>query len=257
MVDWKPILQGLSDKIQGNVFTIIHQRNTMPVQRFKGLLDKQAQDAILETLSNLEVGITLISEEGDQIFGDGCYTMVADPVDGTTNLARGLSPAVLSISVSDTGLQSGTVAGIVTNFFTGETFYAERGKGVTLDGTTINVAPDIKYRHGMIGMDVSKNPAMDRLGKLIGASRHIRQQGCSAMSLCSVAAGTLDAHIDLRGIVRTTDISAGLLMIKEAGGVYALNGELFGDMELTQSTRVELVAASNRRLLDEIDSIMG
>jgi fructose-1,6-bisphosphatase/inositol monophosphatase family enzyme len=48
--------------------------------------------------------------------------MVADPVDGTTNLARGLSPAVASISVSETGLQRGVIAGIVSNFFTGETF---------------------------------------------------------------------------------------------------------------------------------------
>ena len=257
MVDWKPILHELSNKIQGSVLTVIHQRNSLPVQRFKDLLDKQAQDAILETLERLDIGITLVSEEGDQIFGDGRYTMVADPVDGTTNLARGLNPAVTSISVSETDHQSGAVAGIVTNFFTGETFYAEKDMGATLDGAPIKAAPDIKYRHGMIGMDMSKNPAMDRLGKLIGASRHVRQQGCSAMSLCNVAAGTLDAHIDLRGIVRATDISAGLLMIREAGGVYAINGELFGDMELTQGTRVELVAASNPRLLDEIESIMG
>ena len=257
MVDWHGILHKLSDKIQGSVLSVIHQRNSMPVHRFKDLLDLQAQDAILETLGKLDVGITLVSEEGNQVFGDGRFTMVADPVDGTTNLARGLSPAVTSISVSETDQQSGAVAGIVTNFFTGETFYAEKGVGATLEGDIINVAPDIKYRHGMIGMDISKNPAMDRLGRLIGASRHVRQQGCSAMSLCSVAAGTIDAHIDLRGIVRATDISAGLLMIREAGGVYTVNGELLGDMMLTQSTRVELVAASNPRLLEEIESIMG
>jgi myo-inositol-1(or 4)-monophosphatase len=257
MVDWHGILHKLSDKIQGNVLSVVHQRNSMPVQRFKDLLDLQAQDAILETLGKLDVGITLVSEEGDQVLGDGRFTMVADPVDGTTNLARGLSPAVTSISVSETDQQSGALAGIVTNFFTGETFYAEKGAGAMLDEDTINVAPDIKYRHGMIGMDISKNPSMDRLGRLIGASRHVRQQGCSAMSLCSVAAGTLDAHIDLRGIVRATDISAGLLMIREAGGVYKVNGELFGDMMLTQGTRVELVAASNPRLLEEIESIMG
>jgi myo-inositol-1(or 4)-monophosphatase len=257
MVDWYGILHKLSDKIQGSVLSVIHQRNSMPVHRFKDLLDLQAQDAILETLGKLDVGITLVSEEGDQVFGDGRFTIVADPVDGTTNLARGLSPAVTSISVSETDHQSGTLAGIVTNFFTGETFYAEKGVGATLEGDTINIAPDIKYHHGVIGMDISKNPAMDRLGRLIGASRHVRQQGCSAMSLCSVAAGTMDAHIDLRGIVRATDISAGLLMIREAGGFYTVNGELFGDMMLTQDTRVELVAASNPRLLEEIESIMG
>ena len=257
MIDWTPILHELSDRIQSSVLTVIHQKNSMPVQRFKDLLDKQAQDAILETLGKLDVGIKLVSEEGDQVFSDGRYTMVADPVDGTTNLARGLSPAVTSISVSETDHQSGAVASIVTNFFTGETFYAEKGRGATLDGAAINVAPDIRYRHGMIGMDISKNPTMDKLGKLIGASRHVRQQGCCAMSLCNVAEGTLDAHIDLRGFVRTTDISAGLLMIREAGGVYAINGELFGDMELTQGTRVELVASSNPRLLEEIESIRG
>jgi myo-inositol-1(or 4)-monophosphatase len=257
MINWHKVLNEINDKIQGNVLSVTHLRNTLPVQRFKALLDKQAQDAIIETLDKLKADVTLVSEEGDQVFGEGTYTMVADPVDGTTNLARGLSPAVASISVSETGYQSGVIAGIVSNFFTGETFYAEKGKGATLDKQEINVAPDIKYRHGMIGMDISKNPAMDRLGKLIGVSRHVRQEGCSAMSLCNVAAGILDAHIDLRGIVRATDISAGLFIIKEAGGVYMINGKRFEDMPLTRTTRVELIAACTPKLLDEIEEIMG
>lgn len=256
-MDWRKVLHTVNDRIQGNVLSMTHMRGTMPVQRFKAVLDKQAQDAIIETLEKLQADVTLVSEEGDKVFGDGTYTIVADPVDGTTNLARGLNPAVASISVSETGHQSGVVAGIVSNFFTGEVFYAEKDKGATLDGQEINVAPDTKYRYGMIGMDISKNPEMTRLGKLIGASRHVRQEGCSAMSLCNVAAGILDAHIDLRGIVRATDISAGLFIIKEAGGVYAVDGELFGDLPLTRETRVEVITASNRRLLGEIEEIMG
>ena len=77
------------------------------------------------------------------------------------------------------------------------------------------------------------------------------------MSLCNIAAGILDAHIDLRGIVRATDISAGLFIIKEAGGIYMINGKRFEDMSLTRTTRVELIASSNPRLLDEIEEIMG
>ena len=256
MPDWSKLRHEISDKIHGDVFNVLHLRGTMHIQQFKNLLDKQAQDAILHVLKTSGADIILVSEEGNKVFGKGAYTMVADPVDGTTNLARGLRPAVASISVSETGGQSGVVAGIVSNFFTGEVFYAEKGIGSTLDGGEINVAPDIKYRHGMIGMDISKNPEMTRLGKLIGASRHVRQEGCSAMSLCNVAAGILDAHIDLRGIVRATDISAGLLIIKESGGVYTVNGELFGDLPLTRDTRVELIAASNKRLLSEIEEIM-
>ena len=257
MPDWSELLHAISDKIHENVFNVLHLRGTMPVQKFKDLLDKQAQDAILQVLESRDTDITLVSEEGNKVFGNGTYTMVADPVDGTTNLARALRPAVASISVSETGYQSGVISGIVSNFFTGEVFYAEKGKGTTLDGGDIKVAPDIKYRHGMIGMDISKNPEMTRLGKLIGASRHVRQEGCSAMSLCNVAAGILDAHIDLRGIVRATDISAGLLIIQEAGGIYTVNGERFGDLSLTRDTRVDLIAASNPRLLEEIEEIMG
>lgn len=256
MVDWHKVLHEINDRIQGNVLSVTHLRNTMPVTRFKDLLDKQAQDAIIESLDKLKADVTLVSEEGDQVFGAGTYTMVADPVDGTTNMARGLNPAVASLSVSETSYQSGVIAGIVSNFFTGEIFYAEKGI-VTLDEQEIRVAEDIQYRHGMIGMDISKNPEMDRLGKLIGASRHVRQEGCSAMSLCNVAAGILDAHIDLRGIVRATDISAGLFIIKEAGGIYMLNGKRFEDMPLTRETRVELIAASTPRLLDEIEEIIG
>lgn len=257
MVDWHKVLHEINDRIQGNVLSVTHLRNTMPVPRFKNLLDKQAQDAIIEVLDKLNADVTLVSEEGDKVFGKGTYTMVADPVDGTTNLARGLNPAVASISISETAYQRGVVAGIVSNFFTGETFYAEKGKETTLDEQEIRVAEDIKYHHGMIGMDISKNPAMDKLGKLIGASRHIRQEGCSAMSLCNVAAGILDAHIDLRGTVRATDISAGLFIIKQAGGIYMINGKRFDDMPLTRETRGELIAASNPRLLDEIEEIMG
>lgn len=254
LVDWHTVLNEINNEVQSKVLSVTHLRGTMPVRRFKNLLDKQAQDAILETLKNLHADVTLVSEEGDMVFGKGTYTMVADPVDGTTNLARGLNPSVCSISVSETGYQSGVITGIVSNFFTGETFYAENE--ATLDGQPIKVAKDTKYRHGMIGMDLSKNPEMDRLGKLVGASRHVRQEGCSAMSLCNVAAGILDAHIDLRGIVRATDISAGLFIIKQAGGIYTVNGERFGDIPLTRDTRVELIAASNPRLLEEIEEIM-
>ena len=251
-MDYQKLLQALSDNIQSKVFTVTPQRGTMPVNRFKDLLDKQAQDAIIETLTKHGADVTLISEEGDQVFGTGEYIITADPVDGTTNLSRGFAPSVLSLSIATEPHQSNVVAGIVTNFYTGETYYAEKNKGATLDETPIKTSKYCPYKHGLIGMDISKDPVLEKTTKLILESRHIRQEGCSAASLCHVADGTLDAHIDLRGIVRATDISAGLHMICEAGGVYSLNGELFGDLPLTRETRCTVVAANTRRLHDEI-----
>ncbi len=251
-MNYQKLLHALSENIQSKVLTVIPQRGTMPVNRFKDLLDKQAQDAIIETLVKHGADVTLISEEGDQIFGTGEYIITADPVDGTTNLSRGFAPSVLSLSVATEPHQSSVVAGIVTNFYTGETYYAEKNKGATLDDTSIKTSQYTPYRHGLIGMDISKDPVLEKTTRLIAESRHIRQEGCSAASLCHVTDGTLDAHIDLRGIVRATDISAGLLMIREAGGVYSLNGELYGDLQLTRETRCTVIAANTRRLHDEI-----
>jgi myo-inositol-1(or 4)-monophosphatase len=101
-------------------------------------------------------------------------------------------------------------------------------------------------------MDLSKDPKLEKTSKLIAESRHTRQEGCSAASLCHVAEGVLDAHIDLRGIVRATDISAGLFIIKQAGGVYSVNDEPFGDLDLTRETRCKIIAANTKRLHDEI-----
>ena len=256
MIDWKKILINLSENVQSKVFEVIPQRGKLPFNKFKVLLDNQAQDAIIETLTQNKISATLISEEGNKVFGEGEYIITADPVVGTTNLSRGLQPAVLSISVATTPHQSDVIAGIVSNFYTGEIYYAEINKQPTLDDFPIKPTGYIPYKHGLIGMDISKHPKLEKTSKLIAESRHTRQEGCSAASLCHIADGVLDAHIDLRGIVRATDISAGLFMIKEAGGVYSINGELFGDFDLTRETHCTVIAANSKRLHDEIMEII-
>jgi len=256
-IDWRKILHDLSDSIQSSVHTVLPQRDTMPVNRFKDLLDHQAQTAITEYLTKYNIPVKLVSEEGNQTFGAGTHVITADPVDGTTNLSRGLKPAVTSLSISETGTQSGVIAGIVANLYTGETWYAERGRGATLDGQPIRVATPEKYSRALISIDISKGPRLDRTRRLLEESRHLRSEGCTAMSLCHVASGTMDAHIDLRGIVRATDVSAGLLILGEAGGVYTVDGVLRGDFPLTRDTHMELVAAGSTELLDEINSLMG
>ncbi|NIN70085.1 MAG: hypothetical protein GTO63_36470 [Anaerolineae bacterium] len=254
--DWRTVLKELVDNIQSKVLTMIPKRHSMPVNEFKRLLDDEAQEAIVETLTLNRVSANLVSEEGDQLFGDGDYVIVADPVDGTTNLARGLQPAVTSISVSETGTQGGVFAGIVVNLYTGETYFAEKGKGAMQDGWPLQTAAPTQYSNALVSMDVSKVPRLDVMAPLIRESRHIRAEGCSAVSLCHVAAGVLDAHIDMRGILRATDASASLLILREAGGVYQVDGETFGDFPLTRDTRFELAAASSQELMDEISQLL-
>jgi fructose-1,6-bisphosphatase/inositol monophosphatase family enzyme len=250
------ILHILSDNINKKVSIVLEKRDQYSNKQLKTLLDNQAQEAIIQTLKKNKISAQLISEEGNKTIGNGDYIITADPVDGTTNLSRGLQPSVLSVSIATSPKQSEVVAGIVSNFYTGETFYAEKNKGATLDGSEIKPSRYIPYNQGLIGMDLSKYPKLEKTRKLIKESRHLRQEGSTASSLCNVAAGILDAHIDLRGKARATDISAGLFIIKEAGGFYKVNEEKFGDFSLTRETKCTLLSANTLRLLEEIDLLI-
>jgi myo-inositol-1(or 4)-monophosphatase len=108
-----------------------------------------------------------------------------------------------------------------------------------------------------MSLDISKGALQRPVGGIIARSRHIRQLGASALALCLVSSGVLDAHVDLRGILRATDIAAGLFILREAGGAYSIDGIPGGDMELTRESKIELVAASGQGVLKEINAFMG
>lgn len=254
--NWKKTLHLVAEKVKARIADVIPQRCSLSVNGFKNILDSVAQETIKDTLSELGASVKLVSEEGDVKIGSGDFVVVADPVDGTTNLSRGLHPAVASLSVADGASQSDVFAGLVMDLYYGDVFYAERDSGASLNGMSIRVAKPVKYRDSLISMDISKIPRLNKVKELVEESQHIRMEGCSAMSLCNVAAGFLDAHIDVRGIVRATDISAGLIILREAKGVYSINGEVFGDMSLTRSTRVELIGTNSMELLNEIRGLM-
>lgn len=252
---WHDILLELVRSVRRRVRPLLEQRRHVPMERLKHLLDDSAQQAIVETLELSEVSARLISEEGDRIFGPGEYAVIADPVDGTTNLVRGLIPSVVSVSVGLESMQSSVFAGVVASIESDEVFFAERGRGATLNGEAISPAQPVSLRDSLLSVDISKVEDPTVFGPLIGISRHIRSGGCSAMGLCQVASGTVDAHVDHRALIRATDISAGLFILKEAGAVYSIDGRIGGDFPLTRNTRVSVVAASNKNLLLAIRSL--
>jgi len=254
---WTPILLEAAENVRGRVRKALLRRPTLGVSELKRLLDAEAQGAVEETLRHLDVSAQLISEEGECTIGDGEVYVVVDPVDGTTNLARGVPLAVTSLAVSETPRLSGAVAGLVMDLYSGDVYRAERGRGAWRGGMRIHPAGTRTVDDALISMDISKGASLKPVRGLITRARHIRQLGCAAISLCLVASGVLDAHVDLRGMLRATDVAAGLLILKEAGGVFAVNGSFGGDLELTRRSRLNLVAASNPGLLEDINGLVG
>ena len=252
---WPGILRLAAENIYEEVSKARLRGAGLENRDYKHLLDDAAQRALVDTLQGQGVSAQLISEEGNAVIGGGGPVVIADPVDGTTNLARGLRPAVTCLSVSETGSLSGTIAAVVKDLYTGETYAAERGKRATLDGRPITVAAPRQARSALISIDISKTPKLDRATPMLDTCRYLRMLGSSATELSLIASGNLDAHIDIRGTLRATDAAAALTILTEAGGIYAVNGVVGGDFPLTKEAVMELVAASNGPLLDELLSL--
>jgi myo-inositol-1(or 4)-monophosphatase len=250
---WLGVLRDAAEHIIAEVSQARLRGAGLEIRDFKHLLDEAAQSALIDSLTRGGVSAQLVSEEGNAVIGGGGpATIIADPIDGTTNLARGLHPAVTCLSVSENGLLSGTAAAIVSDIYAGEAYTAEKGKGAFLEGKPIRVAAPNQKRLSLISLGFSKVPKLDRISPLLANYQYIRMLGSSATELSLVASGTLDAHLDIRGTLRATDVAAALTILREAGGTYVINGVIDGDLPLTKEYVMELIVASNRELLSEL-----
>ena len=93
-------------------------------------LDLVADGAALRILKQLDVAI--VSEESAYSGNDdAAITVVLDPIDGSTNCARGFSYYATSIAAMDA---DGLLCALVVNQATGVEYRAVRGGGATRDG---------------------------------------------------------------------------------------------------------------------------
>jgi myo-inositol-1(or 4)-monophosphatase len=188
------------------------------------LVDLAAEKAIVEVLLRRDVSFTLVSEEsGVKEFGDrakDCFVTV-DPIDGTTNFVRGLPFYCSSIAISNGPLLSEVHTGLVADLFHGKTYTAQKEKGAFRDGKKIVTSSATSLSDAVIGVDLNTYKVRriaPQLSELIQNTKHIRHFGANALELCFVAEGLTDAFVDIRGKLRTTDVAAGFLIVREAGG---------------------------------------
>jgi myo-inositol-1(or 4)-monophosphatase len=223
-------------------------------------IDLAAENAIVGTLTGRGISFTLISEEsGVREYGENpqdCYVTV-DPIDGTTNLMRGLPFYATSMAVSGKPFLEDVHSALVADLFHGVTYTAQSGQGSCRDDENISPSDNVSLENAVIGMDLNSykvDRIAPRLTGLIKKTKHIRHFGANALELCYVADGSTDAFIDIRGKLRTTDVAAACLIVKEAGAILtASNGKPL-DARLDPGQKVGFIAAANaemhRRILD-------
>jgi myo-inositol-1(or 4)-monophosphatase len=146
----------------------------------------------------------------------GTLRWIVDPIDGTSNFARGASRWCVSLGLLD-GEQA--VLGVLEAPALNETFAALRGGGATLNGTQIHAAATTEMGRAII--ECGWSPRIDNTefealcSRVLAAGAMLRSGGSGAMGLADVAAGRLDAYAELH--INLWDCCAALAILTEAG----------------------------------------
>jgi fructose-1,6-bisphosphatase/inositol monophosphatase family enzyme len=204
-------------------------------------IDRYAEDIVLEMLADTKINI--LSEESGYIEKGGDYTLVLDPIDGTRNAVHHIPFYAISIALGKNKL--GDVHyGLVRNIPTGDTYSAEKGKGAWLNMEKICVTTDFSNNIISPVLGPSGTPKTYSLVH----KYNIRSMGSAALEMCLVANGSTLAYLNGKELLRSIDIAAATLIVREAGGeVYNARGEKL-DMPLTLKERASVLAVSSPEL---------
>jgi myo-inositol-1(or 4)-monophosphatase len=184
-------------------------------------IDRASEEALRRMLLDEVPGAQMLGEEFSPHAAVGAgVVFVVDPLDGTTNFLHGYPEYAISIGVLVDGVLA---AGVVRNATTGETFTATAGGGAFRDGAPIRVSTIATPSRSLIGTGFPFSH-IDRLDEYLPqfaavsrATAGIRRAGAAALDLCDVACGRFEAFWEL--VLAPWDIAAGLLIVREAGGI--------------------------------------
>jgi fructose-1,6-bisphosphatase/inositol monophosphatase family enzyme len=203
--------------------------------------DLVADAAALSVLDRAGLGV--MSEESGTHRSGGPVVVVIDPVDGSTNAARGIPWFATSLCAVDA---EGPRVAVVVNQASGIRFEAVRGGGARKDGAPIRPSGCRSLAQAIVGF--SGYPQ-----QYFGWSQ-CRMLGAAALDLCAVAEGVLDGYAVVGGSqLGSWDYLGGMLVCTEAGAVV---GESQGRelVTLDHTARRTPVAAATPDLLEVLSS---
>ncbi len=145
---------------------------------------------------------------------------VIDPLDGTTNFLHGYPEYAVSIGV----LMNGALAaGVVVDVPADECFTATAGGGAQLNGAPIHTSVIDNPQRALFatGFPFVRHeeiaPYLTQLGRVMAGASGARRAGAAALDLASVACGRFEGFWEMK--LSPWDIAAGILLVREAGGV--------------------------------------
>jgi myo-inositol-1(or 4)-monophosphatase len=190
-------------------------------------VDTKAETRIIEVIKATFPDHSIISEEVGELKKDSPYKWIIDPIDGTVNFAHGIPICCVSIGLSH---NDELILGAIYNPMMNEFFFAEKGKGATLNDLPISVSKKENFKKACLVTGFpykwpkTKEHPIKVFERFILQGLPVRRLGSAAIDLCWVACGRFDGFWEYN--LSPWDVAAGYLIVEEAGGrVTNFNGE--------------------------------
>ncbi len=229
-----------------------YYRRTQARRKSDGTLvteaDERANRLIVERIQTAWPGHAVLSEEGTTTYDPAAeQTWVIDPLDGTTNFARGFPIWGVSIALLRAGLPVVAVVGFPLLH---ELYWATAGGGTFCNGEFLQTDPAAKIDNQQIFTQCTRTRRRLRIQSPLKA----RMLGSAAYHLLAVASGVSLAAVE--STPKVWDLAGAVLVAQEAGAVVeGLDGcAVFplppAALDYAAISR-PVLAAANQRVLDE------
>ncbi len=195
--------------------------------------DREAERIIKEELMTARPSYGWIGEEtGEEAGQDPTRRWIVDPLDGTTNFLHGIPHWATSIALEHKGE---IVSAVIFDAAKDELYWAEKGAGAWMNDKRLRVSGRRHMHEALFATGVpfaakTGLPAtLQDLARLMPVCAGVRRLGSAALDLAWVAAGRYDGFWERNN--KVWDIAAGLLLVKEAGGMVApvrADGDILG-----------------------------
>ena len=188
---------------------------------FVSKADREAERMIKEDLLTGRPTYGWLGEEtGETAGADPTRRWLVDPLDGTTNFLHGMPHWAVSIALEHKGE---IVSAVVFDAAKDEMYVAEKGAGAWMNERRLRVSGRRAMSEAVFATGVpfgAKNtlPAsLQDLARLMPLCAGVRRWGAASLDLAYVAAGRYEGYWERE--LQAWDIAAGVLLVKEAGGM--------------------------------------
>ncbi len=187
--------------------------------------DIKVEKIIIDELKKARPNFSVLSEEsGEENNKDNKNTWIIDPIDGTVNFLHGIPHFAISIALRS---ENEIVSGLIFDPIKNEMFFAEKNNGAFFNNHRIRVSKKNNINDCLFATNDKIITELDFPN---------RKSGCAALDMAYVAAGRYDGYFQKN--LNIWDIAAGIVLIKEAGGI-------INEIDLTNTNNIKVMATSS------------